>query len=92
MKNFILDHEEKELLQSLENEEWESVDNLQDEIKQHREIAKNTLKKDNRINIRLSTNDLDSIKTTAAELGLPYQTLISSILHQYAEGRLTSRK
>ncbi len=92
MKNIILDKEEKELLKSLERDEWESVENLDDEIQKHREIAKNTLKKDQRINIRLSSNDLDSLKTTAAELGLPYQTLISSILHQYASGRLTTGK
>ena len=91
MKTYILDHEEQELLQSLENDEWESVENLKDEIKFHQDIAKNTLRKDKRINIRLSSNDLEALKTNAVELGLPYQTLVSSILHQYASGRLIQK-
>ena len=71
MKNIILDNEEKELLHSFEAGEWESVENLEDEINRHREIARNTLRKDKRINIRLSSYDLKAIKTTAIELGLP---------------------
>jgi predicted DNA binding CopG/RHH family protein len=86
-----LDKEEQELLESIESEEWQSVDNLEDEIKKHREIAKNTLKKDKRINIRLSSNDLQMLKTTAVELGMPYQTLVSSVLHQYVTGRLVQK-
>jgi len=91
MKSYKIDKEEQELLNSLENGEWESVPNLEDEIKLHQEIAKNTLKKDKRINIRLSTNDLEVLKTQAVELGLPYQTLVSSILYQYASGRLVQK-
>ena len=91
MKNYELDTEEQELLESLENDEWESIANLEDEIKAHKEIAKNTLRKDKRINIRLSTNDLEALKSNAVELGLPYQTLVSSILHQYASGRLIQK-
>ncbi len=91
MKSYELDIEEQELLKSLENDEWESILNLEDEIKSHKEIAKNTLRKDKRINIRLSANDLEALKTNAEELGLPYQTLVSSILHQYASGRLIQK-
>ncbi len=91
MKDYALDQEEQELLKSVEAGEWESVDNLKDEIKRHQEIAKNTLKKDKRINIRLSSNDLEALKTNAVELGLPYQTLVSSILHQYVSGRLVQK-
>lgn len=91
MKTYDLNKEEQELLQSLENDEWESVENLQEEIQLHQNIAKNTLKKDKRINIRLSSNDLEALKTNAVELGLPYQTLVSSILHQYASGRLIQK-
>ena len=92
MKSYKLDIYEQELLDSLENEEWESVPSLEDEIKLHQEIAKNTLRKDKRINIRLSANDLEALKTQAVELGLPYQTLVSSILHQYASGRLVQKQ
>ena len=88
MKAYKLDQEEQELLSSVENGEWVSVDNLQEEIQRHQNIAKNTLKKDKRINIRLSSFDLDALKTSAVEMGMPYQTLISSILHQYISGRL----
>jgi len=91
MKNYELDLEEQELLESLESDEWESVPNLADEILAHKETAKNTLRKDKRINIRLSSNDLEALKTNAVELGLPYQTLVSSILHQYASGRLVQK-
>jgi len=91
MKSYKLDTEEQELFDSLENDEWESISNLEDEIKAHQNIAKNTLRKDKRINIRLSTNDLEALKTNAVELGLPYQTLVSSILHQYASGRLVQK-
>jgi len=88
MINDKLDKEEQALLESVESGAWQSVENVADEIKKHREIAKNTLKKDKRINIRLSSSDLQMLKSTAAELGMPYQTLVSSILHQYVTGRL----
>jgi predicted DNA binding CopG/RHH family protein len=91
MIDYKLDKEEQELLESIESGEWQSVDNLEDEIKKHKDIAKNTLKKDKRINIRLSSNDLQMLKTTAAELGMPYQTLVSSVLHQYVTGRLVPK-
>lgn len=92
MINHTLDYEEQELLQSIESGEWESVENLDEEIKKYQEIARNTLKKDKRINIRLSTNDLEALKTNAIELGMPYQTLVSSVLHQYLTGRLVQKK
>ena len=91
MVDYKLDNEELELLESLENNEWQSVKNLDQELKEHKKIAKNTMKKDKRINIRISSKDLEMIKTTAAELGLPYQTLVSSILHQYVTGRLVQK-
>ncbi|MDC9715502.1 MAG: hypothetical protein PSN36_06790 [Gammaproteobacteria bacterium] len=50
--------------------------------------AKNTFKKDKRINIRLASNDLTNIQIKAAKEGLPYQTLISSIIHKYVDGEL----
>ena len=91
MIDYKLDSEELELLESLENDEWQSVKDSDQEIRGHQEIAKNTMKKDKRINIRVSSKDLEMLKTTAVELGLPYQTLVSSILHQYVTGRLVQR-
>jgi len=92
VKNFKLNEEENELLDSLELGEWHSVDNLEKEISSHQIIAKNTLKKDKRVNLRMSAKDLEAIKTYAVEEGLPYQTLMSSILHKFITGRLVDQK
>ena len=92
MKDFNLDSEEMELLESLESGEWNSVNNLEDEIQTHQNIAKNTLKKDKRVNLRMSSKDLEAIKTYAVEEGLPYQTLMSSVLHKFVTGRLIDRQ
>lgn len=81
-----LSKEEKELLESYENEEWEPV--AQPEKERMLSIAKNALVKDKRINIRLTTTDLQQLRAKAAQEGLPYQTLISSIIHKYISGRL----
>ncbi len=92
MKKFTLEDEELELLNSLESNEWNSVENLKDEITSHQIIAKNTLKKDKRVNLRISSKDLEDIKAYAAEEGLPYQTLMSSVLHKFISGRLVDRQ
>lgn len=83
-----LDHEEKELLASFEKDEWQSVKGIDKEKAHARKTAINTLRKDVRINIRLSGSDVSSIKQLAAYEGMPYQTLIASILHKYAAGHL----
>lgn len=87
-KKLTLDTEEKELLDSYNKGEWKSVKNIKKEINTAKKIAKNTLRKDARINIRLSNPDLIKIKQKAAFEGIPYQTLIASILHKYASGHL----
>jgi predicted DNA binding CopG/RHH family protein len=92
MKDFNLDSEEIELLESLESNEWNSVENLENEIQVHQNIAKNTLKKDKRVNLRISSKDLEAIKTYAVEEGLPYQTLMSSVLHKFVTGRLVDKQ
>ncbi len=88
MKKLHLDKEERELLASIERGEWVSVKNTASEIKKHQQVARNTLRKDKRVNIRLTAADLEAIQTKAVEDGLPYQTLMSSILHRFATGRL----
>jgi predicted DNA binding CopG/RHH family protein len=82
--------DEKELLRSVEDNEWESVPDLKKELKRYQVIAKNSLKKDQRINIRLASKDLMDLQTKAMQEGLPYQTLISSVLHKYVTGQLKS--
>jgi predicted DNA binding CopG/RHH family protein len=83
-----LDNEEKMLLSSFENDEWKSVKNLKKEKVSARKTATKTLRKDVRINIRLASSDISAIKQIAAYEGLPYQTLIASVLHKYAAGHL----
>lgn len=86
-----LDRKEKELLESVEQGEWKSVRRLEDERRRYREYAEATSKKDRRVNIRISGKDLQAIQKRALEEGLPYQTLISSLLHKYASGRLVEK-
>ena len=83
-----LDKDEKELMESVETEDWVSVDNLAEEIAKAREAAEATLTKSERMNIRISPRDLKRLKIRAIEEGMPYQTLVSSILHKYLSGRL----
>ncbi len=86
-----LDKEEKDILDSYERGEWKSVKNLKEEIEKHRVYARQTLKKDKRVNIRISSMVLEEIQTRAIEDGMPYQTLISSILHRFVTGRLIEK-
>jgi predicted DNA binding CopG/RHH family protein len=79
---------EKDILASFERGEWQSVPDRKDEIARYASSAAATLIKDKRINIRLSSRDLEDIQTRAAEEGMPYQTLIASVLHKYVRGRL----
>lgn len=90
MKKIVLDldNEEKELENSLNKGEWKSVKNLKSEINNYQSIAKNTIKKNRRINIRMSGRDIEKIQIMALEEGIPYQTFISSILHKYINGNL----
>ncbi len=84
-----LDEEEKELAELLEStpiEKWIRDPDLEKTKKKLSKSAKMTLRKDAKINIRLSSADLKAIKLKAAEDGLGYQTLISSVLHKYAVG------
>jgi len=91
MAKIKLDKEERDLLDSYERGEWKSVKNLKKEIERHKGYARQTLKKDKRVNIRISSMVLDEIQTRAVEDGMPYQTLISSILHRFITGRLIEK-
>ncbi|WP_291322591.1 antitoxin [Desulfonatronospira sp.] len=86
-----VDQEEKELMESIERSQWQPVDNLDQERKHAIKAARNTLKKDKRINLRLSQKDYHQIQIKALEEGIPYQTLISSIVHKYLNGSLIPR-
>lgn len=86
-----LDQEEKDLMESIEREEWRSVKNIKQEKEKAIAAARNTLKKDKRINLRLTQKDYRQIQIRAIEEGIPYQTLISSIVHKYLNGSLAPR-
>ena len=92
IKQKYLDSEEQELMESLENDGWKSTNDLDRWKTILSKAADNTLSKDQRINIRITKNDLDGIKIKAAEEGLPYQTLVASIIHKYVTGRLTENR
>jgi predicted DNA binding CopG/RHH family protein len=87
-----LDPEEKEVLESFERGEMETVPDLESEVERYREVARTTFKKDKRVNIRISSKDLMAIQKKALEEGIPYQTLISSVLHKYVSGRLADKE
>ncbi len=86
-----LNKNEKDLLSSFENDEWIEVPNMKIEIKKHINYAKASLRKDKRVNIRISQKDLESIQRKAIEEGIPYQTLISSLIHKFVSGNLVDK-
>lgn len=85
---FKLSKEEKEILDSVNRGEWKTVANLEKEKKKAVLAARETLKKNKRVNIRISQVDLEYLQKRAFEEGIPYQTLMSSVLHKFAHGRL----
>ncbi len=87
MSKVKLSKEEKELLDSVESGNFEST--LTKARRMELEaVAANTVKKDKRINIRISNRDLMAVQSKASEEGIPYQTLVSSIIHKYVSGSL----
>ena len=80
------------MLKSIETEEWVSVNTLEEEINKAKKAAKATLTKSERMNIRISPNNLRRLKIKAIEEGMPYQTLVSSIIHKYLIGRLLEER
>ncbi len=83
-----LDPEEQLLLDSYEAEEWVPLQDQGGLRARFAEVAAASHRKDQRVNIRLTARVLDQIRVRALEEGIPYQTLIGSILHKYVTGRL----
>jgi len=86
-----LAREERELKAAVERGEWRSVRDVKSETSRFRRYAQATLKKNRRVNIRISDKDLEALQKRAIEEGIPYQTLIASLLHKYVSGRLVER-
>lgn len=88
----ILDKEEKKILDLYEKGKIKTKHPTKKDLEEVKKIAKNTFRKNRRITIRLYEHDYKGIKKKAMEKGIPYQTLISGIIHQYIEGDLLEKK
>lgn len=87
-KQADLDQYEEDVLNDFEKDEFVSVDNVEEEKKLAKQAASHFMKRDNRINIRISGADLNMIRRIAIQEGLPYQTLLASVVHKFVTGRL----
>lgn len=83
-----LDQEEREILEAFVSGNVRRSKDAAETQKRHQEYAEGIFRKDARINIRLPSKDLRGLQKKALAEGIPYQTLIASILHKYVEGRL----
>lgn len=86
-----IDKEERDLMESIEQDEWHPVKNIKQGKEKAIMAARNTLKKDKRINLRLTQKDYHQVQIKAIEEGIPYQTFISSIIHKYLNGFLSPK-
>jgi predicted DNA binding CopG/RHH family protein len=87
-----LTKEENEIVESFEQGEWIPVKDLSKRKKELMQYARNTMRKDKRINIRISERDLIELQRKAVREGLPYQTFVSSIIHKLINGTLIEEK
>jgi predicted DNA binding CopG/RHH family protein len=90
-RNIRLDADEKELVRSIEAGEWKSAKDAKARIKRFQRYAKAMVQKDQRVNIRLTSMDLDGLQRRALREGIPYQTLMSSVIHKYVTGILIEK-
>lgn len=86
-----LNQHEQEIVDAFDRDELVLHDPTPAMLAQFAEAAENTTRKDRRINIRLSDHDLAGIQRKAAEQGIPYQSLISGLIHQFVEGQVATR-
>ncbi len=87
-----LSKEEADTLESFEKDEWIPVENLAARKKALAEYARNAMKKDRRVNIRISERDLMELQKKAMREGLPYQTYLASIIHKFLNGALVETR
>lgn len=86
-----LNSEEKEVLEAFESGKLRRVKGASEKIAEHQNAAEATFKKDARINIRLSSRDLRALQARALQEGIPYQALVSSVLHKFVDGQLVDK-
>ena len=89
--NDQLNSEEQEILEKFERGELRPASNVEHELKQARQAARNTFNKTRRVNLRVTERDFSLAHARAREEGIPYQTLLSSVIHKYLSGRLTEK-
>jgi predicted DNA binding CopG/RHH family protein len=87
MKYFELTKNEEKILKDFESDKLKKVRDFKKENSRYKQYARGTLSKAKNINIRIASRDLQKIKAKAVEKGIPYQTLVSSVLHQYSTGK-----
>ena len=87
----MMNDEDLALINSVEQGEWQTVHNFAEMKNVLMKAAVETAIKDTRINIRMAKRDVTAIKSKAMEQGIPYQTLIASILHKYASGQVVEK-
>ena len=88
MADSSMNAEEKEILEKFEHGELQTASNVEHEIKEARQAARNTF---NRTNLRVTERDFSLAHARAREEGIPYQTLLSSVIHKYLSGRLVEK-
>jgi predicted DNA binding CopG/RHH family protein len=86
------DEEELEILQAWEAGSLKPVSDMAEQVKAHRAAADATFKKDQRLNIRISSRDLRNLQARALEEGVPYQTFAASLLHKFVSGHLVNQR
>lgn len=84
--------EEREILEHFERGELTSASEAQREMETARLVARNTFNKTRRVNLRVTERDFNLAHARAREEGIPYQTLLSSVIHKYLSGRLTENR
>ena len=92
MQTDYIDNEEKELMDSLDSIDLTHIENDNENSKLLQKSAKEFVKKETKMNIRISANELEKIKSKAEQEGLKYQTFIKSVLHKYITGQLVEEK
>ncbi|CAG1022374.1 hypothetical protein MTYM_01667 [Methylococcales bacterium] len=80
------DQDDKELLDSYDRGDWRSVSNLQREIRRYQESATAWLENNRLVYLTLPTDDLEALKRKANQAGIPYQTLLMNLVHQFVTG------
>ena len=90
--NHKMSTEERDILDRFQRDELRSAPGAEQEIEAARQAARNTFNKTKRVNLRVTERDFNLAHSRAREEGIPYQTLLSSVIHKYLSGRLTEKR